>query len=106
MKKCRPYGLYAITAPRYPQDQRLLAECEAALLGGASLLQFRDKSADAGWRLEAGPVILMPTASKNLINMTLTSTAWGRRRTSASDAALADAHVGASVITGVSATTT
>lgn len=52
MKKCHPYGLYAITALRYPQDQRLLAESEAALLGGASLLQFRDKSGDAVWRRE------------------------------------------------------
>ena len=52
MKKCRPYGLYAITPPRYRQAQRLLAESEAALLGGASLLQFRDKSGDAGWQLE------------------------------------------------------
>ncbi len=52
MKTCRPYGLYAITPPRYRQDGLLLAETEAVLSGGASLLQFRDKSGDAGWRLE------------------------------------------------------
>lgn len=52
MKKCRPCGLYAITPPRYRQAGQLLAECEAALLGGACLLQFRDKSGDAGWQLE------------------------------------------------------
>jgi thiamine-phosphate pyrophosphorylase len=52
MEKCRPCGLYAITPPRYRQAQMLLAESEAALLGGASLLQFRDKSGDEGWKLE------------------------------------------------------
>jgi thiamine-phosphate pyrophosphorylase len=52
MKNCRPHGLYAITPPRYRQARRLLAECEAVLRGGASLLQFRDKSGDAGWQLE------------------------------------------------------
>ena len=46
----RPHGLYAVTAARYPDHERLLAECEAALAGGARLMQFRDKSADAGWR--------------------------------------------------------
>ena len=45
-------GLYVITPERYPEAERLLAECEAALLGGARLLQFRDKSTDAAWRLE------------------------------------------------------
>jgi thiamine-phosphate pyrophosphorylase len=52
MKNCPPRGLYAITPPRYRQAQRLLAETEAALLGGACLLQFRDKSGDAAWQLE------------------------------------------------------
>ena len=52
MEKCRPCGLYVITPPRYRQAGQLLADCEAALLGGASLLQFRDKSGDAGWQLE------------------------------------------------------
>ena len=46
------HGLYAITPERYPDAERLLSECEAALFGGASLLQFRDKSSDAAWRLE------------------------------------------------------
>ena len=45
-------GLYVITPQRYPDDVRLLSECEAALLGGASLLQFRDKSTDTAWRFE------------------------------------------------------
>ena len=45
-------GLYAITPQRYPDAKRLLAECEAALSGGASLLQFRDKSGDSAWRLD------------------------------------------------------
>jgi len=52
MEKCHPHGLYAITPPLYRQPQKLLAGSEAALLGGARLLQFRDKSGDAGWQLE------------------------------------------------------
>ena len=52
MKFFPPHGLYAITPQYYPDAQRLLADCAAALQGGARLLQFRDKSADRDWRLE------------------------------------------------------
>jgi thiamine-phosphate pyrophosphorylase len=52
MKFFPPHGLYAITPQYYPDAQRLLADCAAALQGGARLLQFRDKSADRNWRLE------------------------------------------------------
>lgn len=44
-------GLYAITDPLLIPDQRLVATVEQAILGGARLIQYRDKSADAKRRL-------------------------------------------------------
>jgi len=44
-------GLYAITDSQLLADGRLLPYVEAALKGGAKLLQYRDKSADAARRL-------------------------------------------------------
>lgn len=38
-------GLYAITDPKLIAAERLLSACEAALRGGARLLQYRDKPA-------------------------------------------------------------
>lgn len=43
-------GLYAITDSTLLADGRLLPYVEAALAGGARLLQYRDKSKDAGRR--------------------------------------------------------
>lgn len=40
-------GLYAITDPALTPGERLLPACEAALRGGARLLQYRDKLACA-----------------------------------------------------------
>lgn len=45
-------GLYAITDSALLADGRLLPYVEAALAGGASLVQYRDKSADQVRRLE------------------------------------------------------
>ena len=45
-------GLYAITDSALLDDGRLLPYVEAALAGGASLLQYRDKSKDAARRLD------------------------------------------------------
>lgn len=45
---CR--GLYAITDPHLLPDDRLLAAVEKAILGGARLIQYRDKSTDAARR--------------------------------------------------------
>ncbi|MCG8394682.1 MAG: thiamine phosphate synthase [Pseudomonadales bacterium] len=39
------HGLYAITDPTLTPDDRLLPAAEAALAGGARLLQYRDKTA-------------------------------------------------------------
>lgn len=44
-------GLYAITDSQLLADGRLLPYVEAALKGGAKLLQYRDKSEDAARRL-------------------------------------------------------
>ena len=44
-------GLYAITDSQLLADGKLLPYVEAALQGGARLLQYRDKSADAARRL-------------------------------------------------------
>ena len=44
-------GLYPITDSTLLADGRLLPYCEAALLGGAKLLQYRDKSSDGSRRL-------------------------------------------------------
>lgn len=44
-----PHGLYAIT-PDWADTARLLAACEAALAGGARVLQYRNKTADAALR--------------------------------------------------------
>ncbi|MFO7641682.1 MAG: thiamine phosphate synthase [Candidatus Competibacteraceae bacterium] len=47
---CR--GLYAITdAALLPEDPRLIVAVERAMMGGARLIQYRDKSADAARRL-------------------------------------------------------
>ncbi|WP_119695315.1 thiamine phosphate synthase [Ectopseudomonas oleovorans] len=45
-------GLYAITDTPLLADGKLLPYTEAALRGGARLLQYRDKSGDAGRRLD------------------------------------------------------
>jgi thiamine-phosphate pyrophosphorylase len=44
-------GLYAITDSQLLADGKLLPYVEAALKGGAQLLQYRDKSTDAAQRL-------------------------------------------------------
>lgn len=46
---CR--GLYAITDALLLSDDRLVAAVEQAILGGAQLVQYRDKSTDAARRL-------------------------------------------------------
>jgi len=45
-------GLYAVTDPRLTPGTRLIAAAEAALRGGARLLQYRDKHADHTFRRE------------------------------------------------------
>lgn len=44
-----PGGVYAIT-PETPDTDRLLAQVEAALLGGVAAVQYRDKSGDVARR--------------------------------------------------------
>lgn len=64
-------GLYAITDSALLADSRLLPYAEAALAGGARLLQYRDKSKDAERRLnEAGQLkqLCQQYAAQLLIN--------------------------------------
>lgn len=50
-------GLYLVT-PNWNDTERLLASTEAALRGGAALVQYRHKEADAGLRLEQAQALL------------------------------------------------
>lgn len=50
-------GLYLIT-PNWNDTERLLASTEAALRGGAALVQYRHKDADATLRLEQASALL------------------------------------------------
>lgn len=49
--RTRVSGLYAITDPLLTPDDRMLEAAEAALAGGARMLQYRDKNADRATRL-------------------------------------------------------
>ena len=48
----RLHGLYVITEDRPPATRPLIVGVEAALRGGARIVQYRDKSEDRGRRLE------------------------------------------------------
>jgi thiamine-phosphate pyrophosphorylase len=48
----RLHGLYVITEDRPPATRPLILGVEAALRGGARIVQYRDKSEDRGRRLE------------------------------------------------------
>lgn len=50
-------GLYLVT-PNWNDTERLLAATEAALRGGAALVQYRHKDADDGLRLEQATALL------------------------------------------------
>ena len=51
-------GLYAVTDPELPAAADLAAQVGAALAGGAVLIQYRDKSADAAQRSEQASAVL------------------------------------------------
>lgn len=50
-------GLYAITQARNPDIKGLARDVNAALRGGARVIQFRDKTKDHAWRLEAATLL-------------------------------------------------
>jgi thiamine-phosphate pyrophosphorylase len=62
-------GLYAITDSALLSAGRLLPYCEAALRGGAKLLQYRDKSTDRARRLQEAQAlqVLCQTYNARLI---------------------------------------
>ena len=51
------HGLYLVT-PNWDDTERLLAATAAGLRGGARLVQYRNKDADAALRLEQGAALL------------------------------------------------
>ncbi len=53
----RVRGLYAITAVGSEVDDSLLDRVRAAILGGARLVQYRDKSTDRGKRRQQGSTL-------------------------------------------------
>ncbi len=52
------HGLYAITDAMLLPDERLVEAVAAAIAGGATLIQFRDKGADAGRRRALASAVL------------------------------------------------
>ena len=56
--KRRLRGLYVITEDRPPHTRPLLSGVESALRGGARIVQYRDKSDDAGRRLDEAQALM------------------------------------------------
>ena len=102
-------GLYAVT-PDTADTPGLLAKVEAALSGGARLLQYRNKSADAALRLTQGRALLalcrefqVPLIINDYLNLALALDAHGLH-IGGEDGSIADAHrqLGPDKILGVS----
>lgn len=100
-------GLYAITDG--PRDD-LLAACEAALAGGAALLQYRDKTRDAARRLAEARALAascatfaVPLIVNDDVELAATIGAAGvHLGEDDADIASARARLGANAIVGVS----
>ena len=60
------HGLYAITDPTLGEGERLYAQVEAAILGGARTIQYRDKSGDQSKRLEEATQLLALCHTHNI----------------------------------------
>lgn len=59
-------GLYALTPQRHPDAARLVREVRQALAGGAAMVQFRDKSNDAAWRLDVAKALKAECDARNV----------------------------------------
>ncbi len=59
-------GLYAITDQALGQGNELCAQVEAAILGGARIIQYRDKSDDKHKRLHEATALLSLCQSHNI----------------------------------------
>lgn len=57
-KKSRLSGLYAITDNKLTPADTMLAQVEAALMGGARIIQYRDKSQDSAKRQQQARELL------------------------------------------------
>ena len=60
-------GLYAITDATQNDFQQLIIDVEQALLGGARIIQFRDKSSDPKQRLETADQLRSITQKHNAL---------------------------------------
>jgi thiamine-phosphate pyrophosphorylase len=60
-------GLYAITDARQTNLQKLITDVGQALLGGARIIQYRDKSSDPQQRLEAAGALRELTRQHNAL---------------------------------------
>ncbi len=60
-------GLYAITDPKLTPAASIVEQVEAALLGGANIIQFRDKSQDDDFRLTTAQALRELTQQHNAL---------------------------------------
>ncbi len=59
-KSAKIHGLYAITSPELTTDEKLLQAVEAAIRGGAQIIQYRNKQASATQQYQqAGELALL-----------------------------------------------
>ena len=65
--RSRLRGLYAITDARQTDPHALLRDVEQALLGGATILQYRDKSSDHAQRLDTARQLRQLTHQHNTL---------------------------------------
>lgn len=67
MTKTDLRGLYAITDARETDPQKIARAVEQALLGGATIIQFRDKSSDPSRRLKTAQALRELTHQHNAL---------------------------------------
>jgi len=60
-------GLYAITAPKLTPPQTMVQQVQAALSGGARIIQLRDKSSDRALRLRLAQQLRKLTAQHDAL---------------------------------------
>ncbi len=65
-RRARVAGLYAVT-PDWSDTDRLVRAVEAAVRGGARLVQYRNKSADAALRLEQARALAHALAASDAL---------------------------------------
>lgn len=110
MNSTRCHGLYAITDVLLIPDDRLTSAVEQAILGGARMIQYRDKSRDAGHRLAQAEALnalcqrhAVPLIINDDVDLAIRAGAAGVHIGRDDPAlAIARAHLGKNAIIGVS----